>query len=87
MSVYPLREEGAEPITHCQLLPKTHYVNCLELDEDVSRDLRSLKKTVARFFNREGGTLRTVFIETALTGESAARDSERHLLIDAVAVP
>ena len=51
-SIRPLSPMGApEPITHFQLVPKEHYGSTLELDEDVARDLQSLKKTLVRYWN------------------------------------
>ena len=37
--VRPLCEEGAQEVTHFQLIPKEHYTSSMELDEEVSKDL------------------------------------------------
>ena len=59
-------------------------MHSLELDEDATRDLQSLKKTLARFWRQgsDSAAQRTVFIET-----SFETDLNGHLVIDAVAVP
>ena len=39
-----------EPMTHLHLVPKEHCSCSLELEEEISRDLQSLKKALARFW-------------------------------------
>ena len=70
-------------------MPKEHAASSLEIEEEVQRDLQSLKKTLARFWkNQEGGASeadqkRTIFVETSFEQELV----RNHLMIDAVAVP
>ena len=57
----------------------------MELDEEVSKDLQSLKKTIARYFKKEHGwKMRSVFVETSLEIDISRG---LHMLIDAVGVP
>lgn len=58
----------------------------MELDDNVARDLMSLKKTMARYWRggAEEGTNRTVFIETSFEQDSLRGG---HMIIDAVSVP
>ena len=69
-----------KPMTHLQLVPKEHFSCSLELEEEISRDLQSLKKALTRFWatissdtdnkdfqqaDAENQRKRTVFIETS----------------------
>ena len=83
MKVKPLFAEGREPVLHLQLAPKSHFDNCVTLDEEVYRDLKGLKMALMEYFNKHGAT-QTVFIETAFAEESMGGS---HALIDAVGVP
>ena len=65
-------------------MPKEHFGSTLELDEDVARDLQSLKKTLARYWRKTNSQTRTVFIETSFENDITR---ESHMVIDAVAVP
>ena len=83
MRVKPLFAEGREPMLHLQLAPKSHFDNCVTLDEEVYRDLKGLKMALMEFFSKHGAT-QTVFLETAFADPSMGAS---HALIDAVGVP
>ena len=56
----------------------------MELDEEVSKDLQSLKKSIARYFKKEfSWKMRTVFIETSLEIDMSRG---LHMVIDAIGV-
>jgi len=46
----PLFPEGHEPVLHFQLAPKSHFDNCATLDEEVYRDLKSVKRALCTYF-------------------------------------
>ena len=57
----------------------------MELDEEVSTDLQSLKKTIVLYLKKEHGwKMRVVFIETSLEIDISRG---LHMVIDAVGVP
>ena len=91
-NIKPLCSVDSEPLTHVQLIPKEFYGSTLELDDDVARDLISLKKTLSRFFKTTSAkgdskineAMQTVFIETCFENDI---QKGNHMLIDAVAAP
>lgn len=65
----PLHPDSAEPVTHMILCTKQHYVNLLEVEENVQEELRDYQKSLVTFF-KEAHSMQVVFIETSIQTET-----------------
>jgi len=65
MKTSPLCPPDGKLNSHIILVPKNHFLSCVELDEEVQTDLRNYQKSIVAFY-KEHLNMTTVFIETSI---------------------
>ncbi|CDW72355.1 UNKNOWN [Stylonychia lemnae] len=78
----PVYPQGQDHISHVIISPKQHFVNYLEVDEQVQDEYRNYQKSIAQYF-LEQFKMTTVFIETSIQSEH----NLPHAQIDCIGIP
>eukprot|EP00347_Sterkiella_histriomuscorum_P024354 403331416 len=78
----PVTPFGQDPLSHIVLSPKQHFVNLIEVDEQIQNEIRNYQKSLVQFY-KEAYNMSLVFIETSIQSENYLP----HCQIDCVGIP